>query len=72
MLRDLVRLSYDSRATIARHLQCLSDIFPSPKSMLISYVVRTAAELISTAALQIGTVDGDLKNGKQIARKMGM
>ena len=55
---SVVRLSYDSRtnsygsrATIARHLQHLSDICPSPKSLFILYVVRMAAVRIRTAAV---------------------
>ena len=58
--------SYGNRATIARHTQHLSDICPSPKSFLISYVVRTAAVRILTADMR------SKKNRKQIARKMGM
>ena len=56
--------SYGSRATIARHSQHLSDICPSPNSLLI--VVRTAASTNSYGSRAI------LKDCKQIARKMGM
>ena len=47
--------SYASRATIARHSQHLSDMCLSPKSLLISYVVRTAAVRIRTTAVRIRT-----------------
>ena len=58
--------SNGSRATIARHLQHLSDICPSPKSLFIAYVVRTAAVRIRKTVVRIRTA---AVRSKQIASR---
>jgi len=58
--------SYDSRATLARHSHHLSDMCPNPKSLLTSYVVRTAAIRIRKTAVAVRSADRKKKRHVEI------